>query len=76
MKPIEMQVGQSHITLYRGDCLEIMPALEAGSVGVVVVDPPLFVEEPEAEPKPDEVSSDLPETFANIIAMQNRDVIM
>ena len=28
------------VTLYRGDCLEILPTLEAGSVDAVVTDPP------------------------------------
>ena len=30
----------SEITLYHGDCLEIMPTLEAGSVDAVITDPP------------------------------------
>lgn len=29
-------------TLYQGDCLEILPTLEAGSVDAVVTDPPYF----------------------------------
>jgi site-specific DNA-methyltransferase (adenine-specific) len=29
-------------TLYLGDCLEIMPTLEAGSIDVVLTDPPYF----------------------------------
>ena len=28
------------VTLYRGDCLEMLPTLEAGSVDAVVTDPP------------------------------------
>ena len=32
--------GDGRVTLYCGDCLEIMPQLEAGSVDAVVTDPP------------------------------------
>jgi len=28
------------VTLYRGDCLDVLPALAAGSVDAVVTDPP------------------------------------
>jgi len=28
------------VTLYQGDCLEVLPALEAGSVDAVITDPP------------------------------------
>ena len=28
------------VTLYQGDCLEVLPTLAAGSVGAVVTDPP------------------------------------
>ena len=28
------------VTLWHGDCLEILPTLEAGSVDAVVTDPP------------------------------------
>jgi len=31
------------VTLYRGDCLDILPTLEAGSVDAVVTDPPYGV---------------------------------
>lgn len=31
------------VTLYRGDCLEVLPMLEAGSVDAVVTDPPYLV---------------------------------
>src|SRR5690554_6788465 len=37
MKSIE--IGPDAV-LYHGDCLEILPTLEAGSVDVVVTDPP------------------------------------
>jgi site-specific DNA-methyltransferase (adenine-specific) len=37
MKPYYEQGG---IRLYHGDCREILPTLEAGSVGAVVTDPP------------------------------------
>jgi site-specific DNA-methyltransferase (adenine-specific) len=30
----------ANYTLYKGDCLEIMPTLEAGSVDAVITDPP------------------------------------
>ena len=30
----------SEVTLYHGDCLEILPTLEAGSVDAVITDPP------------------------------------
>jgi len=33
-------MGKSAVTLYRGDCLDILPTLEAGSVDAVVTDPP------------------------------------
>ncbi len=32
------------VTLYLGDCLEILPGLEAGSVGAVVTDPPYGID--------------------------------
>jgi len=28
------------VTLYRGDCLEVLPTLRAGSVDAVITDPP------------------------------------
>ena len=28
------------VTLHRGDCLEVMPTIEAGSVDAIVTDPP------------------------------------
>ena len=31
------------VTLYHGDCLEILPTLNAGSVDAVITDPPFFV---------------------------------
>jgi DNA modification methylase len=34
------QSGMSDVQLYCGDCLEILPTLEAGSVDAVVTDPP------------------------------------
>lgn len=30
-----------NVQLYLGDCLEVLPTLEAGSVDAVVTDPPL-----------------------------------
>jgi len=30
----------SEVTLYLGDCLEILPTLDAGSVDAVITDPP------------------------------------
>jgi len=30
----------SEVKLYLGDCLEILPTLEAGSIDVVITDPP------------------------------------
>jgi site-specific DNA-methyltransferase (adenine-specific) len=33
------------VTLYCGDCLEIMPTLETGNVDAVITDPPYFVSE-------------------------------
>jgi len=32
----------SEVTLYLGDCLEILPTLDAGSVDAVITDPPYF----------------------------------
>jgi site-specific DNA-methyltransferase (adenine-specific) len=36
----ELTVGQSRIRLFHGDCLSLLPALEASSIGVVVTSPP------------------------------------
>lgn len=36
----ELTVGQSNIRLYQGDCLSVLPGLEASSIGVVVTSPP------------------------------------
>lgn len=36
----EFSVGRARLRFFRGDCVEVMPALEAGSVGVVVTSPP------------------------------------
>ena len=33
----------SEVTLHLGDCLEILPTLEAGSVDAVITDPPYFL---------------------------------
>jgi site-specific DNA-methyltransferase (adenine-specific) len=38
MEPI--QINGSRISLYRGDCLEIMPALPENSIDAIVTDPP------------------------------------
>jgi site-specific DNA-methyltransferase (adenine-specific) len=35
----KVQIGDS-VTLYRGDCLEVLPTLDAGSVDLVFTDPP------------------------------------
>lgn len=32
-----------HITIYQGDCLELLPALPEGSVDVIFADPPYFL---------------------------------
>lgn len=32
-----------HITIYQGDCLELLPALPEGSVDVIFTDPPYFL---------------------------------
>lgn len=37
-------VTGENYTLYHGDCLEVMPALAAGSVGAVIADPPYGIE--------------------------------
>lgn len=34
------------VTLYRGDCLEILPTLEAGSIDAVMTDPPYGIDHP------------------------------
>lgn len=39
---VELDGGR--IVLYRGDCLEILPLLEAGSIDCVVTDPPYLAE--------------------------------
>ncbi len=36
----ELTVGRSHLRFYLGDCLEVLPALEAASIGVIVTSPP------------------------------------
>jgi site-specific DNA-methyltransferase (adenine-specific) len=33
-------VGRAHIRLYLGDCLDVLPSLEPGSIGSVVTSPP------------------------------------
>ena len=38
-----MCVCKDGITLYHGDCREILPRLEGGSVNLVVTDPPYGV---------------------------------
>jgi site-specific DNA-methyltransferase (adenine-specific) len=35
-----MKISGENYTLYRGDCLDILPTLEAGSVDAVITDPP------------------------------------
>ena len=39
---IEPRYDQGGVTLYCGDCLDILPQLEAGSVDAVVTDPPYY----------------------------------
>ena len=36
----ELAVGRAKLRLYHGDSLTLMPALDAGSIGVVVTSPP------------------------------------
>ena len=36
----EFTVGRSRVRLYLGDCLHVLPALEARSIGVIVTSPP------------------------------------
>jgi site-specific DNA-methyltransferase (adenine-specific) len=36
----ELTVGRARLRLYLGDCLEVLPALDPASVGVVVTSPP------------------------------------
>src|SRR5262245_20214258 len=36
----ELTVGRSRLQFYLGDCLEVLPALERGSVGAIVTSPP------------------------------------
>ena len=36
----EFAVGKSRIRLYHGDCVSVMPFLDARSVGVIVTSPP------------------------------------
>ncbi len=40
MRRPDWQSDDGSVTLYRGDCLKILPTLEAGSVDAVVTDPP------------------------------------
>lgn len=37
---IELSVGRSRLRFYEGDSLDVLPGLDAGSVGVVVTSPP------------------------------------
>lgn len=39
---IEPRYDKDGVTLYCGDCLEILPQLEAGSIDAVITDPPYF----------------------------------
>ena len=55
------------VTLYRGDCLEVLPTLEAGSVDAVVTDPPYGVGYAEWDANP--VMDWLDKTDAAIIAV-------
>ena len=43
MRPPDWQSDDGAIRLYCGDCLELLPTMEAGSVGAVVTDPPYGV---------------------------------
>jgi site-specific DNA-methyltransferase (adenine-specific) len=36
----ELTVGRSHVRLFLGDCLDVLPSLEPASIGVVVTSPP------------------------------------
>lgn len=36
----EFTLGKAHLRFYLGDCLSVLPSLEAGSVGVIVTSPP------------------------------------
>ena len=41
VKPrFELSVGQSRIRLFHGDCLSVLPGIDASSIGVVVTSPP------------------------------------
>jgi site-specific DNA-methyltransferase (adenine-specific) len=41
IKPrFDFQVGQAHIRLFQGDCLDVLPTLEPGSIRSVVTSPP------------------------------------
>ncbi len=46
MRQPDWQSDDGSVTLYRGDCLEILPTLEAGSVDAVVTDPPYGLDFP------------------------------
>ena len=36
----ELKIGRATIRLYLGDCLTVLPELEAHSIGVIVTSPP------------------------------------
>jgi site-specific DNA-methyltransferase (adenine-specific) len=36
----DLTIGKSRVRLYLGDCLDVLPALDPGSMGVVVTSPP------------------------------------
>lgn len=37
MTPVQVRDG---VTIYHGDCLDVLPTLEAGSAGLILADPP------------------------------------
>jgi site-specific DNA-methyltransferase (adenine-specific) len=71
------------VTLYQGDCLQILPTLEAGSVDAVITDPPYgigFAAQPtkwqrRAGYKPVEWDNDRPDFIAQLLRIGNVQVI-
>ncbi len=66
------------VTLYLGDCLEVLPTLAAGSVDAVVTDPPYssggaFRSDRNAQPSAKYVQTDSDYTCRDEFAGDNRD---
>ena len=68
-------MNQAQYKLYHGDCLDIMPTLEAGSVDAVITDPPYGMNKGEWDnniPNWLPLVEDVPTaTFSGVIGMRD-----